>query len=1269
MLILLMIGPLPVAQAISINGNPIVNNNDGSIIVNGASPGATLTLKAKEGGSSHSGTANSNGSYTFPNLEPGIYTVTESTLDGVGIVSNETKVLPKPIVITEPDQNDRITVSGAIPGAKITIHHDKTGFISRETSANSEGIGYFHVGYSSEQVPPGKNYRARQTINGVTSNDSNSIDIAPKAVRLTVTISGAGANNNSGAIEVNDTRRGNRLLLYKIDSGEEPIIRTVENADSYTFTGLRAGKYYVIQEENGAQSIRSNEASIIDEMAPTIELIGPAEETVYMPKNYANWEHPVSKSDVTAKDNISTPEISISISPNRKLSTPGVYKITYTATDDAGNESSVTKTVTIAPPTLDITEVFNTYQENKAPPGRSTGDVRVDNVMANATLKVYQDPDGTSIKTIVRANDSSVGTFFIPEIAVGKDYYVTQIVDGIESDTSERFDIKDDTKPTIQLINKETVEFVRGSLYVEYGAEATDNVDDPNELTAKIAIDSRSVNMDVPGKYTVTYNVIDNAGNPADEVTRTVIVKPHAVTAIGSDAEIGEVGVKDAYPGAVLKLYNVNDTVNPVAVSRPLAINATTYVFKHRTDMDGNTINPDKGIPPGSYFVVQEFSMGLDGNPLESMRSNIVDVRDTDRPYITIKGSENLFFTWDKTEEEYVFNGSFGIFNDPGAFAEDYLDNDDELTKDIKRKVFYNGKEICNDSDDTLPNCNTAVNIEGPGVYEIAYNVTANRGTKADEKRRTITIAPPAVDKVKPDSEKSSIRVSGTFYMDNIKTTVNLYNRYDELIKSLPSNATSSLVFTDIPAGLGYYVTQTVNGIASTPSDPVNLTLFEDANNVALINSFNIVYDGSKQAVGTIDHEDGEIQVTVPKSINLKELTAVFKATGKVTVNFEEQVSGFSTQSFEKPIKYTVTPENGQPKVYTVTVVNQSFETEAWTNTVSKRVSFTTAGSTITLSPSEIREAQKVGVSFVGDDRAVHVPAANMKETAYPSITLKKDAFQARATDPTWAKKVAYATEIRFGNGPLMQPIEFEIEHTQDKKLARIVRNGNDVYAIVQPTQRQGTQLIGLVTIPGTYAFIDGVDAPTMSEVSNGKYQLSSNSNGKIFYTTSSRTIDFERSARNPNLDSYMLSDVNHHLTGWKEYRTGQIIEANKEIYAYEMKNAIISPVVGDSQTNKKAWRAPITRPVSHSFTITFNAPADKKVVYSDLIYVIDDATGNEVPVTLHLSNDRKQVFVSPNKPYKRGNQYTLHIEQQIKGHTKNNEFLQQALTQTFIAK
>ena len=61
-----------------------------------------------------------------------------------------------------------------------------------------------------------------------------------------------------------------------------------------------------------------------------------------------------------------------------------------------------------------------------------------------------------------------------------------------------------------------------GSTYVDAGATATDNVD--GDITSRI-VTVNPVDTNIVADYTVTYNVEDNAGNAAVEVTRTVTVE------------------------------------------------------------------------------------------------------------------------------------------------------------------------------------------------------------------------------------------------------------------------------------------------------------------------------------------------------------------------------------------------------------------------------------------------------------------------------------------------------------------------------------------------------------------------------------------------------------------------------------------------------------------------------------------------------------------------------------------------------------------------
>lgn len=58
-------------------------------------------------------------------------------------------------------------------------------------------------------------------------------------------------------------------------------------------------------------------------------------------------------------------------------------------------------------------------------------------------------------------------------------------------------------------------------VYTDAGATASDNVD--GDITGDI-ITVNPVNTLAIGVYTITYNVTDNAGNDAAEITRTVNV-------------------------------------------------------------------------------------------------------------------------------------------------------------------------------------------------------------------------------------------------------------------------------------------------------------------------------------------------------------------------------------------------------------------------------------------------------------------------------------------------------------------------------------------------------------------------------------------------------------------------------------------------------------------------------------------------------------------------------------------------------------------------
>ena len=80
--------------------------------------------------------------------------------------------------------------------------------------------------------------------------------------------------------------------------------------------------------------------------------------------------------------------------------------------------------------------------------------------------------------------------------------------------------VEDTTAPVITLNGPNQVTLTLGDVYVEPGATASDACDDDVPVTVSGAVDTSTI-----GEYTRTYNAVDDCGNPALPVTRTVSVQ------------------------------------------------------------------------------------------------------------------------------------------------------------------------------------------------------------------------------------------------------------------------------------------------------------------------------------------------------------------------------------------------------------------------------------------------------------------------------------------------------------------------------------------------------------------------------------------------------------------------------------------------------------------------------------------------------------------------------------------------------------------------
>ena len=315
--------------------------------------------------------------------------------------------------------------------------------------------------------------------------------------------------------------------------------------------------------------------------------------------------------------------------------------------------------------------------------------------------------------------------------------------------------------PVITLNGNEVEEISHGEAYHELGAIAIDNVD--GDLTGEIVVKG-NVNTSIIGNYQITYNVEDNAGNKAVEVTRTVRVVDTEIPVITLNGnEVEEISHGEVYhelgataidnvdgdiTGEIVIVENVNTSVignyqityNVVDSSGNNAVEVTRTVRVVDTEIPVITLNGNEveeishgeayhelgataidnvdGDITGEIVIVENVNTSVIGNyqitynVVDSSGNNAVEVIrtvrvvDTEIPVITLNGNE----------VEEISHGE--AYHELGATAIDNVDGD--LTEEIVVKG----------------NVNTSV----IGNYQITYNVVDSSGNNAVEVTRTVRV-------------------------------------------------------------------------------------------------------------------------------------------------------------------------------------------------------------------------------------------------------------------------------------------------------------------------------------------------------------------------------------------------------------------------------------------------------------------------------------------------------------------------------------------------
>ncbi len=345
---------------------------------------------------------------------------------------------------------------------------------------------------------------------------------------------------------------------------------------------------------------------------------------------------------------------------------PGTYTVTYNYTDTAGNiATEVTRTVNVL--------------DTKAPVIAAQSNITVEAASAAGTVVTFAPSatDNVDAAISVICSTPSGSTFPIGTTTVT--CMATDTAGNAAIPVTFDVTVQDTTAPLITLTGSDPLNINQDLTYTEQGATFTDAVDG----TGAVIIGGDAVNTAKPGKYIVTYNYTDKAGNKATEVTRTVNVLDTKAPVIAAQSNL-ILEATGATGAAVTFAPTASDNVDAsvlvlcsISSGSTFSIGTTTVTCT-ATDAAGNTAIP-------VTFTVT--------------------VRDTTAPLLTLTGANTVNINQDQT------------YTEQGATFTDAVDG--------------TGTAIVGGD---------VVNSARPGTYRVAYTYTDASGNAAVQVIRTVIV-------------------------------------------------------------------------------------------------------------------------------------------------------------------------------------------------------------------------------------------------------------------------------------------------------------------------------------------------------------------------------------------------------------------------------------------------------------------------------------------------------------------------------------------------
>ncbi|MCA1640416.1 MAG: DUF5011 domain-containing protein [Acidobacteria bacterium] len=326
---------------------------------------------------------------------------------------------------------------------------------------------------------------------------------------------------------------------------------------------------------NSASSVQT--ITVIDPTPPTVALVGGGSMTHECHTSFAD-------PGVTTGDNCNDAPVTVTTSGGFNPDVPGTYTITYTAKDGAGNTATAQRTVTVVDtikPVITLSGASSMTVEchtSFADPGATAADSCDAGVPVTASGSVDVNTPGVYTINYNASDDSGNAAI-----------QVTRTVT-----------VVDTTRPVITLNGAGTMTVECHTSFADPGATAADSCDTSVPVTA-----SGSVDVNVPGTYTISYAAADDSGNAATTVTRTVTVVDTTAPVISCPANIVVTLPANSTATSTTVNFSAPTATDSCDASVPVVTDkASGSVFNVGTTTVTSTATDDSGNTSSCSFTV-----------------------------------------------------------------------------------------------------------------------------------------------------------------------------------------------------------------------------------------------------------------------------------------------------------------------------------------------------------------------------------------------------------------------------------------------------------------------------------------------------------------------------------------------------------------------------------------------------------------------------------------------------------------------------------------